>query len=232
MGATLKFALLGALVLALVILCAKPLGHYIAAVMEGRPNFALRWGARLERWIYRLCGIDVRRGNELVEVCDRTAGFQSGGCPGGLRAAAAATMAAVQPAALFRGKCRFLVQHGGGLHDEHRLAGLFRRVDHGLPHPIGRTGGAEFPVGGDGPGGRHRTHPGFHPALCRDDRQFLGRRHSIIALCAAALIRAPRRGAHRSGRDPECTFLPRRDHDREADLRQSENGQRGQAAPG
>ncbi len=59
MGATLKFALLGALVLALVVLCAKPLGHYIAAVMEGRPNFALRWGARLERWIYRLCGINV-----------------------------------------------------------------------------------------------------------------------------------------------------------------------------
>src|ERR1700722_1415164 len=59
MSATLKFALLGVLVLALVILCAKPLGHYIADVMEGRPNFALRWGARLERWIYRLCGIDA-----------------------------------------------------------------------------------------------------------------------------------------------------------------------------
>ena len=60
MSATLKFALLGTLVLALVILCAKPLGHYIADVMEGRPNFALRWGARLERWIYRVCGIDAR----------------------------------------------------------------------------------------------------------------------------------------------------------------------------
>src|ERR1700727_3095682 len=60
MSATLKFALLGALVLALVIICAKPLGHYIADVMEGRPNFALRWGSRLERWIYRLCGIDAR----------------------------------------------------------------------------------------------------------------------------------------------------------------------------
>ena len=60
MNATLKFALLGVLVLTLVILCAKPLGHYIADVMEGRPNFALRWGARLERWIYRLCGIDAQ----------------------------------------------------------------------------------------------------------------------------------------------------------------------------
>jgi potassium-transporting ATPase potassium-binding subunit len=59
MSATLKFALLGALVLALVMICAKPLGHYIADVMEGRPNFALRWGSRLERWIYRLCGIDI-----------------------------------------------------------------------------------------------------------------------------------------------------------------------------
>lgn len=60
MGAMLKFALLGALVLAIVSLCAKPLGHYIADVMEGRPNFALRRGASLERWIYRLCGIDAR----------------------------------------------------------------------------------------------------------------------------------------------------------------------------
>jgi K+-transporting ATPase ATPase A chain len=60
MSATLKFVLLGALVLAFVIICAKPLGHYIAEVMEGRPNFALRWGAPLERWIYRLCGIDAR----------------------------------------------------------------------------------------------------------------------------------------------------------------------------
>ena len=59
MGPTLKFVLLGALVLALVVLCAKPLGHYIARVMEGQSNFALRWGAPLERWIYRLCGIDA-----------------------------------------------------------------------------------------------------------------------------------------------------------------------------
>jgi potassium-transporting ATPase potassium-binding subunit len=60
MSATQKFVFLGALVLAVVILCAKPLGHYIADVMEGRSNFAFRWGTRLERWIYRLCGIDAR----------------------------------------------------------------------------------------------------------------------------------------------------------------------------
>jgi K+-transporting ATPase ATPase A chain len=60
MSAPLQFALLGALVLAFVILCARPLGHYIADVMEGKPNFALRWGAPLERWIYRACGINAR----------------------------------------------------------------------------------------------------------------------------------------------------------------------------
>jgi K+-transporting ATPase ATPase A chain len=60
MDTRLQFVLLSALVLTPVILCAKPLGHYIADVMEGRPNFALRWGAGFERWIYRLCGIDAR----------------------------------------------------------------------------------------------------------------------------------------------------------------------------
>jgi potassium-transporting ATPase potassium-binding subunit len=44
--------------LAVVLLCVKPLGLYIANVMEGRPIWPLRVGAPLERWIYRLCGIN------------------------------------------------------------------------------------------------------------------------------------------------------------------------------
>ncbi len=50
-----------ALIVALVaaaVLCAKPLGLYMANVMEGRPIAPLRAGAPLERLIYRLCGID------------------------------------------------------------------------------------------------------------------------------------------------------------------------------
>ncbi len=50
-------ALIVALVAAAVI-CAKPLGLYMANVMEGRPIAPLRVGAPLERLIYRLCGID------------------------------------------------------------------------------------------------------------------------------------------------------------------------------
>ncbi|MDB6091998.1 MAG: transporting ATPase, subunit [Gammaproteobacteria bacterium] len=44
--------------LVVVLVLVKPLGMYMAAVMEGRPIWPLRAGARLERLIYRLCGVD------------------------------------------------------------------------------------------------------------------------------------------------------------------------------
>ena len=53
-------ALIAALLIA-VLLCAKPLGLYIAHVMEGKRIWASRVGAPLEAWIYRLCGIDPAR---------------------------------------------------------------------------------------------------------------------------------------------------------------------------
>ncbi len=60
MSPVVKFELLAALTLGIVILCAKPLGAYIADVMEGRANFAVRLGSRLEKLLYRLCGVDSR----------------------------------------------------------------------------------------------------------------------------------------------------------------------------
>ncbi|MBW4053702.1 MAG: potassium-transporting ATPase subunit KdpA [Proteobacteria bacterium] len=50
-----------ALFLAAVVLFTKPLGLYLANVMEGRPIWPLRAGARIEALIYRLCGIDPGR---------------------------------------------------------------------------------------------------------------------------------------------------------------------------
>ena len=44
--------------LILVLLCTKPLGLYIANVMEGRPIWPLRVGAKAEALIYRVCGVD------------------------------------------------------------------------------------------------------------------------------------------------------------------------------
>lgn len=41
----------------LIVLGVKPLGGYIADVMAGRPNFALRLGGRVEGSPYRLYGV-------------------------------------------------------------------------------------------------------------------------------------------------------------------------------
>jgi K+-transporting ATPase ATPase A chain len=43
--------------LGVAVLCVKPVGSYIADVMEGRGNFAVRVGGRAEGGLYRLCGI-------------------------------------------------------------------------------------------------------------------------------------------------------------------------------
>jgi K+-transporting ATPase ATPase A chain len=63
------FGVLLAALLAVVVLCVKPLGNYIAAVMQlavgeqkhdaqRRPNILMRAGARFEGFSYRVCGID------------------------------------------------------------------------------------------------------------------------------------------------------------------------------
>ena len=60
MSATAKFAALCLICLGPVLLCARPLGIYIADVMEGKRNFASRWGSGLEKLLYRLSGVDSR----------------------------------------------------------------------------------------------------------------------------------------------------------------------------
>src|ERR1039458_4463556 len=54
------FGVLLEVFLGILVLCVKPLGSYIADVMGGRPNFALRAGGRVEGLLYRLCGADSR----------------------------------------------------------------------------------------------------------------------------------------------------------------------------
>ena len=44
--------------LLLLLACVKPVGLYMANVFDGRAIWPLRAGAPLERWTYRLCGVD------------------------------------------------------------------------------------------------------------------------------------------------------------------------------
>jgi K+-transporting ATPase ATPase A chain len=46
--------------LGIAVACAKPLGSYIADVMEGKPNIALRLGGGAEAFLYRICGVNAR----------------------------------------------------------------------------------------------------------------------------------------------------------------------------
>jgi len=61
MNAQAQFYVLLATLLGLAILCVKPLGSYMAEVMEGRPGLARRIGGRFEAALYRLCGVDSGR---------------------------------------------------------------------------------------------------------------------------------------------------------------------------
>jgi len=56
----IAFQLLLFVFLGIVVLCVKPVGSYIADVMEGRASVALRAGSRVEGFLYRLCGVDSR----------------------------------------------------------------------------------------------------------------------------------------------------------------------------
>jgi K+-transporting ATPase ATPase A chain len=47
--------------LLLLLACVKPVGLYMANVFDGRPIWPLRAAAPLERWTYRLCGVDPTR---------------------------------------------------------------------------------------------------------------------------------------------------------------------------
>ncbi len=58
---TMPTLLLIAVFSALLLLSVKPLGSYIAAVMSGERNLAVRLGSHLESAIYRFAGIDARR---------------------------------------------------------------------------------------------------------------------------------------------------------------------------
>ena len=58
MSADIEFGLLLCVFLGIVVLCAKPLGGYIADVMQGKRNFALRAGGRFEIFLYHLSGVD------------------------------------------------------------------------------------------------------------------------------------------------------------------------------
>ena len=110
-----------------LLLLAKPLGAYMAAVYEGRALWAQRIGGPLERLIYRGAGVDPARDMGWIEYALAMLWFNLARRPGRLWAAAAAAMAAAQSAGHGGGESGLRVQHRDELRHEHQLAGLRRR---------------------------------------------------------------------------------------------------------
>ena len=170
------------LFLVVLLLTVKPLGTYIANVMEGR----FRLAGKIESPIYRLCGIRQDEEMGWLKYAFAILLFNVLGVLGGLCPAAPASLAAAQSAGV--GQCQpgLRLQHGDQLRHQHQLAGLWRRIDHELPDPDAGAGGAELPVGRHRHRRRHRPDPRFCPPHGQDRRQRLGRsdpHHAATSCC-------------------------------------------------
>ena len=197
----LQFALLVAALAA----CYVPLGNYIARIFTAKEHW------RVERGIYKLCGIDP-------EADMRWSVY--------VRSVLAFSLVSVLFLYLLQRTQHFLflsvglgnvtpddrVEHGGVVHHEHQLAELLRRVHHELPDPDVGARGAELPVRRGRAGGRDRDDPRVHPVPDGQARQLLGGPDPGHHPAAAAAV-GPRRadpGGRR--RDRELRRLPHDHH--------------------
>ena len=129
----------------LILACAKPLGSFIATVIEGRKNFLTPVLGPVERLIYRICGV-TRRTEEQhwTRYAGALLAFSAFSAVLLYAIQRLQTLASVQSAGLRRGQCQSgsRLQHGGQLHDEHELAELHAGNDAELLRADGRPDGA------------------------------------------------------------------------------------------
>ena len=191
------------LFLVVLFLTVKPLGTYIANVMDGR----FRLAGKIESPIYRLCGIRPDEGNGLAEIRLRHPAVQCARRFGGLCLAAPAGRAAPQSAGFPQCQPGFGVQYRHQFRHQHQLAGLWRRSHDELSDPDAGPRRAKFLVGRHRHRRRHRTDPRLCSAQRQDGRQRLGRSDPDYAACAAADFRRLRGLPDQPGRHPEFRCL-------------------------
>ncbi len=215
-----------------LLLLAKPLGAYMAAVYDGRATWAQRIGGPLERLIYRGAGVDQTRDMGWIEYALAMLWFN---LVGALVVYAMQRlqqwlplnpqeMAAVSPDSSFNTATSFITNtnwqgYGGGKHDE-------------LSHADARAHRSELPLCGQWHGGARRPRPWLHPQGSQRHRQLLGRSHADDRLHPAALVVRVRPRAGHAG----CSTNFRQGchgHDGSArDLRQPEEWPRRPATEG
>ena len=185
----------------------------MARVLDGEPTILSPVLRPVERFVYRICGIDetVRAG--LEGVCRRAPPLQPRRDRRDVRDAAAPGRPAAQPQRRAAVRAGPGLQHRRQLRDEHELAELLGRGRQ-PPHPVGRAHRPELHLRGRGHRDRGGAHPRPRPAQLVVDRQLLGRPHPLDALHPAA-PRGRRCGRARlAGRDPDLRRAGGREHAR------------------
>ena len=164
MDADTMFGVMLTAFLAIVVLCVKPLGSYIAAVMQlagdkhgadkqRRPNAVMRAGARFETLVYRLCGIDAGEEMSWKHYAIALLVFNVLGAVVVYGLQRLQLWLPLNPQNFAGRESRLVIQHRDQLRHQYQLAGVLGRIDHELSDPDGRARRAEFPVG------RHRASP-------------------------------------------------------------------------
>ena len=194
---------------AVLVLLAKPLGAFMAAVYAGQRTFLTPVFDPLERLIYRMGGVDEDGEQDWKRYLVGRAARQ----PGRFRRR-------LSPCSDCRAYCRSIpralracqpglfVQYGGELRHQYQLAGVRRRNDHELSHADARPGGAELPVGRHRHGRARRADSRLRAPSGGRDRQLLGGSHAQHALHPAAAVARARDRAGVARRRAELRAVP------------------------
>ncbi len=181
----------------------KPLGLYIANVVEGRPIWPLRVGAPIERLFYRMSGVDASREMGWKEYTVGVLVFSTLGLVAvyafqrlqGWLPLNPQQFAAVSPDSSFNTAISFVANtNWQGYSGESTMSYLTQMAALAVQNFVSAAAGIAVVVA---------LIRGAGAARCEDHRQFLGRSHAHHALRAAAAFGGAGAGARVAGRDSE-----------------------------
>ena len=186
-----------AVYLAVLLVCVKPLGAYMANVYEGRTNWAR------EQWLFRLTGVDA---NASMTWRGYAGAFLLFNALGTLAVYALLRLQHLlpwNPQGFAGRRAAYRVQYRCELRHQHELAKLWRRDDAELFHPDGGPHCSELRLSRFRHGRSGCAGAWTGVAQHRQDRQLLGGYGSEHALHSAAAVGAVGDPAGVAGRDPE-----------------------------
>ena len=163
-----------AIFLGALLLLVKPLGIYMARIYEGRPAGLNVWFAPVERWIYRISGINPQAGMSWKTYAVAMMVFNIIGIVVVYALQRFQSYLPAKSDVNAGSAAGFGVQYSGEFCDEYKLAKLRRRNDAQLSYADAGTDGAELCFGGNRYGDTGGSNQGICSKTDRNNRQLLG----------------------------------------------------------